>query len=156
MPPAKKIPAKKAQAPARKAPAKKKTRTPMSARHKAALAVGRDEGRKVRIYLEALASQKPKRGRKRTAASIERRLAAMTESLPDAAPLQRLHLAQEQVDLERELHTFGDLVDVSAAEADFVAVAHSYADRKGISYAAWRAVGVPASVLKQAGIGRGA
>ena len=56
--------------------------------------------------------------------------------------------------MEQEWTTFGDSVDLSAAEADFIAVAQSYAQRKTISYAAWRAVGVPASVLKQAGVGR--
>ena len=30
-----------------------------------------------------------------------------------------------------------------------------YAQRKGISYAAWRELGVPADVLKKAGISRG-
>ena len=37
----------------------------MSAQHKEALAVGRDEGRAVRRYLEALEAHKPRRGRKR-------------------------------------------------------------------------------------------
>ncbi len=33
--------------------------------------------------------------------------------------------------------------------------AAKYAERKGISYAAWRELGVPADVLKKAGISRG-
>ena len=37
----------------------------------------------------------------------------------------------------------------------FVQVAATYSARKGISYAAWRAVGVDAAVLNKAGIGRG-
>ena len=36
----------------------------MSADHKAALAKGREEGRIVRRYLEALESNRPRRGRK--------------------------------------------------------------------------------------------
>ena len=39
-------------------------------------------------------------------------------------------------------------------EAAFVDVAKSYSDRQGISYSAWREVGVEASVLKRAGIAR--
>ena len=39
-------------------------------------------------------------------------------------------------------------------ENDFVRVAKSFSERKGISYKAWREVGVPARVLKLAGIHR--
>ena len=41
-------------------------------------------------------------------------------------------------------------------EAGFVRSAKAYGERKGISYAAWREQGVPAAVLRQAGITRGA
>ncbi len=44
----------------------------MSAEHKAALAKGREEGRAVRRYLEALEEQRPRRGRKRTPESIKK------------------------------------------------------------------------------------
>jgi hypothetical protein len=46
----------------------------MSAGHKQALAVGREDSRAVRQYLEALQSHKPKRGRKRTSESVRARL----------------------------------------------------------------------------------
>src|SRR5689334_9539098 len=49
---------------ARQMAPKKKTRA-MSDEHKAALAEGRAQGRAVRLYLEALEANKPKRGRKR-------------------------------------------------------------------------------------------
>ena len=52
-------------------------RKPMSTGHKAALARGRAESASVRHYLEALETSKPKRGRKRTPASIDRRLVAI-------------------------------------------------------------------------------
>ena len=45
-------------------------------------------------------------------------------------------------------------VDLGAFEEDFVAAASGYSDRKGISYAAWRELGVPPAVLKRAGISR--
>ena len=41
-------------------------------------------------------------------------------------------------------------------EADFVAVAANYGNRQGISYAAWREVGVQPDVLRRAGITRSA
>ena len=71
----------------------------MSDSHKAALAEGREQGRAVRRYLEALEAHKPKRGRKRTQESIEKRLAGIEEQLPDADPLTRLHLVQERMNL---------------------------------------------------------
>ena len=63
-------------------PAKSRKKTPMSAEHKAALAKGREEGRVVRQYLEALESTKPRRGRKRTPESIRKRLATIDNQLP--------------------------------------------------------------------------
>src|SRR5208282_1878835 len=74
-------------------------RKPMSTGHKAALARGRAESASVRHYLEALETSKPKRGRKRTPASIDRRLAAIDSQLAGADALTRLHLLQEQKDL---------------------------------------------------------
>ena len=126
----------------------------MSAEHKAALARGRSEGKAVRDYLDALRANKPKRGRKRTADSIKKRLATIDGQLKDADPLTELRLVQERRDLENELLSMDSAVDLSAIESSFVKVARSYSERQGISYAAWREVGVEASVLKKAGIGR--
>jgi hypothetical protein len=81
-----------------------KSPRPMTDEHKAALAKGREEGRVVRRYLEALANG---------------------------------HSAQAE-----------------ALEAAFVAVAGPYSARKGLTYAAWRAVGVKPRVLREAGIAR--
>ena len=71
-------------------PAKKRARSPMSARHKEALALGREQGRAVRRYLEALDAHRPKRGRKRTPESIEKRLRDIEVKLDAANPLTRL------------------------------------------------------------------
>lgn len=136
-------------------PAKKQSRK-MSDDHKAALAEGRAQGRAVRLYLEALAANKPKRGRKRTKDSIQKRLAVIEQELPTAEPLSRLLLTQERFDLEAELSTSeGPVVDLDALEKDFVASAAPYAARKGLSYAAFREVGVTPAVLAKAGIKRG-
>ena len=50
-------------------------KTKMTDEHKQALAEGRELGRAVRDYLEALEAHKPKRGRKRTPDSVKKRLA---------------------------------------------------------------------------------
>lgn len=127
----------------------------MSSEHKAAMEIGRQEGRVVREYLEALRAHKPKRGRKRTKASIEARLAAIAKEIATASAIDELKLVQERRDLEAELAAASDpKVDLAALEASFIGVAKSYADRKGISYASWREVGVPAAVLAKAGITR--
>jgi uncharacterized protein YicC (UPF0701 family) len=129
-------------------------KTTMTTAHKRALAEGRELGRAVRRYLDALDQNRPRRGRKRTTESIKRRLDAIAKQLSDASPLQRLQLVQERMDLKAELEQLGTKVDLSALERDFAQVARDYAERKGISYAAWRELGVPADVLKRAGIGR--
>lgn len=131
----------------------------MTAAHKKALAEGRALSRTVKAYLEALDDGGPKkRGRKRTPESINKRLGVIDEQMAGADPLKRLTLTQERLDLQ------ADLVALQPSDADarlpeleqaFVKDAKAYSDRKGISYAAWRANGVPASVLKAAGISRG-
>ncbi len=130
-------------------------KSPMSDEHKHALAVGREQGRAVRRYLEALEAHRPKRGRKRTPESIERRLGAIEERLASADPLTRLQLVQERMDLQEELATKSEAVDLTSLEDGFVAAARDYGERKGISYGAWRELGVDAAVLKRAGIRRG-
>jgi uncharacterized protein YicC (UPF0701 family) len=127
----------------------------MSDQHKAALAEGRNQGRAVRNYLEALEATKPKRGRKRTPDSIKKRLDAIDAAMADADKLTELKLRQEKVNLEHELEAGSVAVDLSALEQDFVAVANAYGNRQGITYQVWRDTGVSAAVLKKAGIGRG-
>jgi hypothetical protein len=127
----------------------------MSDSHKAALAEGREQGRAVRRYLEALEAHKPKRGRKRTPESIQKRLSAIEEQLSTADPLTRVHLVQERMNLETELAAGDNGVDMTTLEEGFVAAAGPYGQRKGITYAAWREAGVDPSVLRRAGIRRG-
>ena len=127
----------------------------MSDEHKAALSKGRTEGRIVREYLEGLRASKPKRGRKRTPDTIAARLEKLEAELAVASPLDELMLVQERRNLSAELDAMSNTVDMAALEAAFVSVAKSYSDSKKISYQSWRDVGVGASVLKSAGIGRG-
>ena len=130
------------------------TKRAMSDEHKAALAKGRTEGRIVRDYLEGLRATKPKRGRKRTAETIQKRLDAIESELAAANPMDELLLIQERRDLEAEIEAMSNTIDMEALEAAFVEVAKSYSASKKISYASWRDVGVEASVLKRAGISR--
>ncbi|MCP3856126.1 MAG: hypothetical protein GY698_15535 [Actinomycetia bacterium] len=129
---------------------------PLTDEHKAALAEGRAQGRAVRTYLEALEAHKPKRGRKRTPESIKKRLDKIEFETGDADPLKRLNLIQERLDLQTELDATEETVDLSGLESEFVSAAKAYGERKGISYAAWRELGVSAATLREAGIGRGA
>ncbi len=126
----------------------------MSDEHKAALAEGRNQGRAVRQYLEALEAHKPKRGRKRTTESVKKRLGRIDTELASADALKRLQLIQERLDLTAELQAADTKVDLTGLEKEFVNAAAAYSSRKGISYAAWRELGVEASVLKRAGVSR--
>jgi hypothetical protein len=132
----------------------KSPKKPMSAEHKEALARGREEGRAVRLYLEAIEEQRPRPGRRRTPESISRRLHIVTEKLDTADALTRLHLLQERADLEAELARADAGEDLADLEARFLKVAKSYGERKSVGYSAWRAAGVEAEVLEKAGISR--
>jgi hypothetical protein len=131
------------------------TRKEMTDEHKAALAEGRAQGRAVRSYLEALDAHRPKRGRKRTPDSMKARLAKIEATIDSADPMTRLQFVQERLDLVAAIAAAETTVDLTALEEGFIAAAAAYGERKGISYAAWREVGVPAAILKRAGISRG-
>ncbi len=103
----------------------------MSSTHKAALARGRDEGRVVRRYLEALEHNRPKRGRKRTPESVKKRLDAVHEQLTSAEPLARLHLLQERADLQVELDRATSTNDLATLEKAFVKVARGLRGAQG-------------------------
>jgi hypothetical protein len=121
------------------------------------MAAGRTEGRAIKNYLEALEQNRPKRGRRRTEESITARLAAIEDELESSDPVKKLNLVQERIDLTEELKAMSaarSAVDVADFEAAFIEAAKPYSERRHISYAAWREVGVPASVLKAAGISR--
>jgi len=134
--------------------ATKKKKRVVSDDQKSAMAEGRAQSRAISPYLEALEAYRPKRGRKRTPESIDRRLQAIDAELQSANQIKRLSLIQERLDLLDERKNLGRKNDLSSYEKAFVANAKSYGERRGISYQAWRQLGVPASVLRQAGISR--
>ena len=134
------------------APSRKKPQ--MSNEHLQALAKGRTEGAAIRRYLNALQDHKPRRGRKRTTESMTKRMTAIEKSLENADALTRLNLYQERLDLEHQLESSHDALDMKALEDEFVRTAKVYGERKGISYAAWREAGVDPAVLRRANIKR--
>ena len=126
----------------------------MSDEHKAALAAGRRESRAIKAYLAAVGAPK-RRGRPVTKESLQARLADLDGRIAKAAdPLTKVGLIQRRMDVAAELSSLAAPADMAALEAGFVQSAASYSERKGISYGAWREAGVPASVLKKAGVRR--
>lgn len=108
----------------------------------------------VRDYLQALEANRPRRGRKRTPESITKRLEALEIEVAAASALKKLELTQERLDLQLELERMDETVDLTELENEFAAHAKMYGETKGISYSAWREVGVSAATLKAAGISR--
>ena len=131
------------------------SRKSMTSEHKAALAEGRAQGRAVRAYLDALESHKPKRGRKRTPESMRKRLGLIEADMGGADPMRRLQLVQERMDIEAALARTEETIDLTDLENAFVETASNYGSHKGITYSAWREVGVSAAILKRAGVSRG-
>ena len=110
----------------------------------------------IREYLKALEQNAPRRGRKRTPDGIQRQLASVATEMEGATITRQLDLVQQRINLEAELEALEQAgsIDLSALEANFVDHAAAYGGRRGISYAAWREVGVSAATLKAAGIRR--
>ena len=114
------------------------------------------DNKAVRDYLDGLAANAPKPGRRRNADSVNARISAIGNAMEGASATKRLGLVQERLDLESELDAMARAgsIDMGDLESGFVKAAASYGGRRGISYAAWREVGVSAAALKAAGIRR--
>lgn len=126
----------------------------MTSSHKDALAEGRAQGHAINRYLEALETYKPRRGRRVTAESITKRLRAISDQMDSASLTGKVQLVQERLDLLSKLETVSRRSDLDKHKEDFIKNAKAYSERKGITYAAWREAGVPADVLRDAGIGK--
>jgi hypothetical protein len=123
----------------------------MTKEHKAALAQGRLEARSVKAYLESLGPKK--RGRPVTKDSLQKKLSEIDSKLKaEVNPLKRLDLIQSRIEAQHALDSVAIGVDDEDLAADFLKYAKAYSDRKGISYTTWRQIGVPADVLRKAGI----
>ena len=132
-------------------PASEKTRR-LSSSHKEAIAVGRVEALVVQRYLESLAENRPRPGRPR-GLGHEERLIEVERQLVSAGGIEKLRLVQERLDLQSALSAANPEIQAKSEE-HFVAVAAAFSVRRGISRAAWREMGVPASVLRRANIPR--
>jgi hypothetical protein len=169
MPPAKKAtttkktasraarPARKSTKAAKKTTKATGTRGPrkMSNAHKAALAEGRQMSSVVDRYLSALHVPK-QRGRKVSLATLQNRLQAAEEKLKHASGVARLTAAQDVRDLKNRIADVANrgATDLKSLEAGFIRVAKKFGEKRGIGYGAWRDAGVPAAVLKKAGVRR--
>ncbi len=123
----------------------------MTEEHKAALAQGRVESRAIKAYLEALSERKP--GRPVTKESLRKRLETVNGKIDSTDnPLDKVELIQSKLDIEKALAEIEEAKDMDVLEAGFVEHAATYSERKGVTYTAWRAFGVPAKVLRDAGI----
>jgi hypothetical protein len=133
----------------------KKKRT-VTAAHKEAMAAGRESARAVNAYLTALDSNRPKRGRKVSVETLEARLTDARVKADSKIGTSKLLALQEIADLEQRIAEASgpDELDLSPLEKAFVKMAKSYGESKGVAYSTWRSAGVPADVLKKAGIAR--
>jgi len=117
----------------------------------------REQARAVRVYLEAIEAGTPKVQRRRTPDRIRIRLDELERELESADVLTTLSIAQERIDLIEELEGLQDKTgehSVAGEEAAFVDHAKAYGHSSGITYAAWRQIGVSPGLLARAGIDR--
>lgn len=129
----------------------------LSDTHRKALAKGRRQAKVVRDYLDALEadSNKGSPGRPSDPDAVREKIADYDKRIEEEDdPLRRVELIQKRMDSEDHLRDLEATPDVESHEEEFVRVAKEYSERKGITYSAWRELGVPASVLKEAGIPR--
>lgn len=126
----------------------------MTDEHKAALAKGRSQAKAVRDYLEALEkSSRP--GRRLSRDELAQKVEQYQEQAEaEDDPAKRVELIQKRLDYEERLADHEDAPDMDGLEKGFVEAAKEYSERKGISYTAWREAGVPAAVLREAGVPR--
>lgn len=123
----------------------------MSDDHKEALAQGRKEARAIKSYLQALEARRP--GRPVSKDSLQKRMERISAKLETSDnPLEVVELIQSKLDIEKALSDAENAQDMATLEGGFVDNVASYSERKGVSYTAWREFGVPASVLRKAGI----
>jgi len=122
----------------------------MTDEHKAAMSRARLEQNAVKMYLNLL--QEDLRDLPKSIKRKGRSAAELAEALKNSVdpmerltlrPLLRAALEAEKPDPRKEkiLH-------------DFITYAAAYSERMGLTYADWREEGVPAAVLKDAGIKR--
>ena len=126
----------------------------LSAEHKAQMARGREEARIVRSYLATIDTGPKRPGRRRSPETVAKQIAQVNAQLREARGIERLNLVKQRRDLEAARAGLLPAADRGGLERDFVRVARSYGERRGIDYSMWREVGVPAAVLSKARVPR--
>lgn len=126
----------------------------MTPEHKEALAKGRTHSRIVERYLETLAANKPKRGRKPSIPGLKAKLVRWEQEKLTCGVLRRVQLTQEIMDTKAYIAELEASTpeDFHVIEDDFVKIVKEYSEAKGISRDAWRKNHVPSDVLRRAGI----
>jgi hypothetical protein len=144
-------PAKKTARKATKRPAARK----LSAAHKRALAEGRTMSATVDRYLSAVNTPK-RRGRKVSKSALQQRLVDARTKAKSATGVDKVLAAQEVRDLHARIANLdtGSGGDMKILEAAFIRIAKRFGGNRGIGYGAWRDAGVPAVVLRKAGVAR--
>lgn len=127
--------------------------------HKKAMADGRRQSQHIRQYLEALrvANAPKQRGRKRTPESVQAKIDRLNAAIADGTldPISEVKAIQERLDLRAALEELTVAPpDPAEYEANFVKAVGPYSKRLGLTYSAWRELGVPAVVLRKAKITR--
>ncbi len=126
----------------------------LSDEHKEALAKGRRQARAVRAYLQALETGQQS-GRPADRHALAKRVEQLQAEIDqETSPVKRVELIQRRIDAERQLAQIEDQPDFEELERAFIEAAQEYSERRGITYSAWRELGVPASVLREAGVPR--
>lgn len=126
----------------------------LSEEHKKALAKGRRQAKAVRNYLDALEAEK-QRGRSVDEGTLKERIDKYQAQIDDEDnAAKRVELIQKRLDAEKKLAELEERPDMDELQAAFADAVKEYSERKGITYTAWREAGVPASVLRDAGVPR--
>ncbi|MDA8270291.1 MAG: hypothetical protein M0Z39_02635 [Actinomycetota bacterium] len=79
-------------------------------------------------------------------------MSSIDNTIKNTHPLNRLHLTQKKIELTQELERIKNGPDIGELENQFVSIAMEYSKRKGISFPAWKELGVSPDVLARAGI----
>ncbi|MGO9876941.1 MAG: hypothetical protein ACLPVY_24460, partial [Acidimicrobiia bacterium] len=127
----------------------------LSASHQRARSEGRTMSATVDRYLAAVSTPK-RRGRKVSEAVLVERLDTARARAKTATGVERVLAAQEVRDLSDRISALVSAsgTDLKESENAFVRIAKDFGERRGIGYGAWRDAGVPAAVLKRAGVAR--
>jgi hypothetical protein len=106
-------------------------------------------------YIAAVTTPK-RRGRRVSTATLQKRLVNARARFKTVAGVEKVLTAQEIRDLQAKIaqQQSTSRVDIRSLEASFVKIAKKFGENRGIAYGARRAAGVPAPVLKQAGVAR--